>query len=189
MIKGNKIVLIPAAFEDRKNIYEWCFHSETTKYHAGLPDYPDVYIPTFEEFYDDYTDYFFDGSELNNGRGFMILHDEKPVGFISYSSYHLKPHKAEMDIWMNCEANCGKGFGTDAFNALGDYLNKAMGISELIVRPAKKNINAIKSYKKSGFEEVDMNQSDYLLDEYLPLPRYEGGDYGADETALLIKRL
>lgn len=189
MIKGNKIILTPATSGDRKNIYEWCFHSETTKYHAGLPDYPDVHIPTFEEFYDDYVDYFFDGSQPHNGRGFMILHNEELVGFVSYSSYHLKPHKAEVDIWMNNEANCGKGFGTDAIISLGDYLNKTVGICELIVRPAKKNINAIKSYKKSGFVEVDMNPSDYLLDEYLPLPRYEGGDYGKDETALLIKRL
>jgi len=187
MIKGNRIDLVPAALDDRQKIYDWCFHSETTKYHAGPPDYPDANIPTYEDFYDDdYVEYFFTGAEPHKGRGFIITHDGEPVGFISYSSYHLKPHKAELDIWMSCEANCGKGFGTDALILLGDYLNKTMGVCELIIRPAIKNINAIKSYKKSGFEESNMSAYDYLLDEYVSL--YGDGDYGADETVLLIKR-
>ena len=187
MIKGNAIDLVPATLDDRQKIYDWCFHSETTKFHAGPPDYPDVHIPTFEEFYDDYVDYFFTGSAPNDGRGFIILHDGEPVGFISYSSFHLKPHKAELDIWMNCEANCGKGFGTDALVSLGNYLNKELGVRELIIRPSVKNIYAIKSYKKSGFEESDIPACDYLLDEYVSL--YGDGDYGTNETALLIKRL
>ena len=185
MIQGNKIILIPATLDDREKIYNWCFHSETTKFHAGA-DYPDVVIPTFEEFYNDYVDYFFNGSAPDKGRGFIIVHNEEPVGFISYSSYHLKPHKAELDIWMKSEANCGKGFGTDAIMSLGNYLNKLVDIYELIIRPSKKNINAIKSYKKSGFEESDMPACDYLLDEYLSI--YGDGDYGADGTALLTKR-
>ena len=121
------------------------------------------------------------------GRGFIVTRNEEPVGFISYTSFHLKPHKSELDIWMNCEANCGKGFGTDAINSLGDYLGKTMEIRELIIRPAFKNKRAITSYKKAGFEESDKSPSDYLLDEYVSL--YGAGDYGADETALLIKRL
>jgi len=185
MIKGSKIILVPAALDDRENIYNWCFHSETTKFHAGA-DYPDVIIPTFEEFYDDYVDYFFNGSSHSKGRGFIIVSNEEPIGFISYSSYHLKPHKAELDIWMKNEANCGKGFGTDAIISLGDYLNEALDVHELIIRPSKKNVSAIKSYEKSGFKESDMPACDYLLDEYLSL--YGDGDYGANETALLTKR-
>jgi len=168
-----------------EKIYNWCFHSETTKYHAGA-DFPDVSIPTFEEFYDSYADYYFNGSSPDKGRGFIIVSNEEPIGFISYSSYHLKPHKAELDIWMKNEANCGKGFGTDAIISLGDYLNKMAGIDELIIRPSKNNINAIKSYIKSGFEESGIPACDYLLDEYLSL--YGDGDYGADGTALLTKR-
>ena len=186
MISGNIVDLVPATLDDRQKVYDWCFHSETTKFHFGPPDYPDVPVPSFEEFCDDYVDYFFTGLSPDKGRGFVILHDEEPVGFVSYSSYHLKPHKAELDIWMNCEANCGKGFGTDALISLGDYLNETVGIYELIIRPSAKNVNAIKSYKKSGFEESDMPAYDYLLDEYISL--YGDGDYGSDETALLIKK-
>ena len=47
--------------------------------------------------------------------GFIIMNDQEAVGFISYSAFHLKPHSAELDIWMKDEANCGKGFGMMQF--------------------------------------------------------------------------
>ena len=188
MIKGNIIDLVPATLNDRQRVYEWCFHSETTKSHSGPPAYPDVVIPSFEEFCDDYYgDDFFTGSAPDAGRGFIIRHHGEPVGFISYSSFHLKQHKSELDIWMNCEANCGKGFGTDAIMALADYLARTGEIREFIIRPATGNARAIRSYKKAGFEESDAAPNDYLLDAYIS--RYGAGDYGADETALLIKRV
>jgi len=186
MIQGNRIVLTPATLDDRQKAYEWCFHSETTKSHAGPPDYPNVHIATFEEFCDDYVDYYFIGAAPGDGRGFIILHESQPVGFISYASFHLKPHMSELDIWMNCEANCGKGFGTDAIAALGNYLNQTLEMRVLIMRPSSKNTRAIQSYKKAGFEPSDLLPSDYLLDEYLT--DYGVGDYGEGGDTLLVKR-
>lgn len=189
-IKGNKIELVPATLADRKKVYEWCFQSETTKSHAGPPDYPDIAIPTYEEFCssDDggYTEYYFTGAKPNDGRGFLIVHSGEPVGFVSYCSFHLKPHISELDIWMKSEANCGKGFGTDALIALGDYLNNTMGIDTLIMAPSIKNTRAIKAYGKAGFERTDKPMTDFLLDEYLPV--FGAGDYGEGETAILVKR-
>ena len=187
MIKGMLIELVPATLNDRQKIYEWCFHSETTKSHFGPPDYPDMQLPTFEEFFNEYVDYFFTGSAPASGRGFLILRGGEPVGFVSYSSFHLKPHKTEFDIWMNCEANCGKGFGTDALSSLAAYLGSTMGIREVIMRPSVKNTRAIRAYQKAGFLESDKVPADYLLDEYLS--RYGDGDYGAGQNALLIKQL
>ena len=186
VIKGNIIDLVPATLDDRQKIYEWCFHSETTKSHFGPPNYPDAIVPSFEEFYEEYVPYFFTGSAPADGRGFIIVHGGEPVGFISYCSFHLKPHKSELDIWMSLEANCGKGFGTDAIISLSNYLINAMGICEIIMRPSLKNARAIHSYKKAGLEESNMPPEEYLLDEYLSV--YGDGDYGEGETALLIKR-
>ena len=186
MIKGNIVNLVPATLDDRQKVYEWCFHSETTKSHAGPPDYVGVPIQSFEEFFEDYADYFFTGAAPNDGRGFLILYNNEPVGFISYCSFHLKPHISELDIWMNSEANCGKGFGTDAILSLGNYLNQTMGIRELIMGPAIKNTRAIQSYKKAGFEESVEPMCEYLLEEYVSL--YGDGDYGKDNTAVLVKR-
>ena len=186
MIKGKLINLIPATLQDRQNVYEWCFHSETTKSHSGLPKYPNNPIPTFEEFCEDYADYYFTGSSLHDGRGFIIMRGEEQLGFISYASFHVKQNKSELDIWLNCEANCGKGFGTDAVVSLGNYLNEIQGIDELIIRPSAKNTRAVKSYKKAGFVEFDGTPDYYLLDEYVSL--YGDGDYGAEESMLLVKK-
>jgi RimJ/RimL family protein N-acetyltransferase len=190
MIKGNKIELVPATLDDRQVVYDWCFHCETSKSHCGLPDFPDVVIPTYEEFLEDYVEYYFTGAELKNGRGFMIVSDSEErewVGFISYACFHLKPNIAELDIWLNSEKHCGKGYGTDAIVSLCDYLSKTLGIREFIMRPSPKNERAIKSYKKSGFEESDKSPSDYLRDEYLEL--YGDGDYGIGGDVLLVKRM
>ena len=186
MIKGKLIELIPAKLEDRQNVYEWCFHSETTKSHAGPPKYPDIEIPTYEEFCEDYVDYFFASEESDKGGGFIIMHGGEAVGFISYSSFHLRKHMSELDIWMNSEANCGKGFGTDAVICLSDYLHETMGISELIIRPSARNTRAVSSYKKAGFVESDKEPSYYLLEEFVSL--YGAGDYGEEESMLLVKR-
>jgi len=186
MIKGNMIELIPAGITDRENVYNWCFHSETTKSHAGPPDFPDMIIPTYKEFYEDYTDYFFTGTEPEKGRGFIITHEGAQVGFISYTCFHLKQHKAELDIWFNSEAHCGKGLGTDAIVSLCDFLNKTLEIQEFIIRPSVKNTRAVKSYKKSGFEEAAELPGNYLLDEYKEL--YGDGDYGAGGDVFLVKK-
>ena len=79
MIKGDKIKLIPAILSDRQKVYEWCFRSETTKSHSGPPNFPNIPIATWKEFCDDYEDYFFTGSDLNKGRGFLISHDDDIV--------------------------------------------------------------------------------------------------------------
>jgi predicted N-acetyltransferase YhbS/RimJ/RimL family protein N-acetyltransferase len=186
MIKGKIIELIPAALSDRRNVYDWCFRCETSASHCGLPHFPDVAVPTFEEFLEDYTEYFFTGAALEKGRGFMIVHEGAQVGFISYTCFHLKPNKAELDIWLNSEAHCGKGFGTDAIVSLCAFLCKSLGICEFIMRPSVKNTRAIKSYKKAGFEESCGVPADYLLDEYVSL--YGSGDYGEGGDILLVKR-
>lgn len=188
MIKGNNVELVPAGLNDKQNVYDWCFHSETTKSHAGPPDYPDTPIATWEEFFDEgYVDCFFTGDQPENGRGYIILHDGEAVGFISYTSFHLKPGNAELDIWMNSEANCGQGFGADAIVALGTHLNKNLGVRALIMRPSVKNERAIKAYMKAGFEKSGKPAAYYLLDEYMPL--YGVGDYGEGGDVLLVKHL
>jgi len=51
MIKGNKVELVPAELSDKQRVYDWCFHSETTKSHSEPLDYPENPIATWEEFF------------------------------------------------------------------------------------------------------------------------------------------
>lgn len=186
MIKGKKIDLVPATLEDRYNVYVWCFRSETTRSHSGPPDYPENPIPTYEKFCEDYyEEYFFTGTRPEDGRGFLIVNAGEAVGFISYSSFHLKSSISELDIWMSSEANCGKGYGTDAVRTLGDYLNREMHIRALIMGPSRRNTRAIRSYEKAGFTKSDRAMRTFLLEEYMSL--YGDGDYGTEGTAVMVK--
>jgi diamine N-acetyltransferase len=190
MIKGKTITLIPARLNDRQDVYDWCYQSDVTKYHAGLPDYPDSPIPTYDEFFasDDggYDVYFFTGEKPLSGRGFIIRNSEDaPVGFISYCNFHLAQGISELDIWLSCEANCGKGYGVDALVTLSDYLHETIGIHTLIIAPSAKNTRAIRAYEKAGFQRTERPMSAFLRPEYVPL--YGEGDYGTDGTAIMVK--
>jgi RimJ/RimL family protein N-acetyltransferase len=186
VIRGNQVVLVPATLEDKQSIYDWCFRSETTQSHTGLPYYPEALIPTWEQFCEDYTDFYFTGSQPDDGRVFIIQHNEETIGFINYSAFHLKPHTAELDICIGREADCGKGLGTNTLVSLGEYLNKTLDVRELLIRPSVKNTRAIESYKRAGFVCTDSPPCHYLKDEYVAL--YGDGDYGAGGSVLLVKR-
>ena len=56
MIQGTKITLTPALPCHKQAVYEWCFHSETTKCHSGPPDYPEAPIAAPEEFFRENSD-------------------------------------------------------------------------------------------------------------------------------------
>ena len=183
MIEGKRITLVPATLDDRKNVYNWCYHSETSKAHV----FNDTHIPSYEEFCADYADYYFDGSRPQDGRGYVIQCDEQSFGFISYCSFHLKDGYSELDIWMNSEANCGKGYGSDAIAALGRHISGELEFKWAIMRPSNENIRAIASYRKAGFEESNMLPEEYLLPEYVD--EYGGGDYGEGGDTLLVWRL
>ena len=188
-IQGQIIELRPATPNDRQDIYEWCFHSDITPCHAGPPDYPNHPIATQEEFFGEYgyQDYYFTGEKLDKGMGFLIMHQNEPVGFLSYSCFHLREGVAELDIWMRCEAHCGKGYGSDALAALGNWLQETLGIQTLIMRPSIKNQRANRTYQKVGFMPSAQPPDAYLLAEYVDV--FGSGDYGADESALLVKPL
>ena len=52
----------------------------------------------------------------------------------------------------------------------------------------KKNINAVKAYKKCGFKEIEaFDPSDYYLEENID--EYGDGDYGPEETVNLIYKI
>ncbi|MDL2289553.1 GNAT family N-acetyltransferase [Clostridia bacterium OttesenSCG-928-F22] len=186
MIKGNMVELVPATLDQRQKAYEWCFCSETTKSHSGPPDYPENPILTYEEFCEKgYEDYYFTGEKPQSGRGFFIAVGGEHIGFISYSCFHLKAGIAELDNWISREENCGKGFGTDAIIALGNYLHETMGIHTLIMGPSAKNTRAIRAYEKAGLIKTNQNMRNFLLPEYIAV--YGDGDYGEEQTAVCVK--
>lgn len=100
--------------------------------------------------------------------------------------------KIELDIWLKAKEYCGKGYGIRALVALCDYLKQEFNIHDFIIRPAAKNIRAIRAYEKAGFQKVQGNDKEktvkeFLLTEYLN--EYGSGDYGFEDTEVLTLHL
>ena len=151
MIRGNIVSLRPATNDDRRNIFTWLVASDVTPYMMGPPTFPDVSIPTWEDFILDYALHFFDGTRPECGRSFIIEFDGNHVGHINYDGLDTDRLIAELDIWMRSQAYCCHGYGTDAMVALMHYLHSDFKIKTFFVRPSRRNQRAIRAYKKIGF--------------------------------------
>jgi RimJ/RimL family protein N-acetyltransferase len=180
VIQGKRVVLWPATEQDRRSVYEWLTRSDITPSIMGMPSFPDHPVPTWEEFCADYEPYYFDGSRPESGRCFIIIFNGMSAGQINYNNIDFKRHRAELDIWMNAEAYCGKGYGPDALTALCGYLSQAYGVVEFVLRPSARNLRAIRAYKKAGFRHVELSRKEQEA-EYGP------GDY--EDTVVLVRHM
>ncbi|MCL2446845.1 MAG: GNAT family N-acetyltransferase [Oscillospiraceae bacterium] len=183
MLNGKKITLVPAQLSQREDVYNWCFHSETSHAHV----FENTEVPTYAEFCEDYCDYYFDGTRPLDGRGFIIMLGDEAIGFLSYAAFHLQPGWVELDNWLACEAHCGKGYGSDALKTLGRYLADELGFARAIMRPSHENPRAIAAYEKAGFAQSDLSPEAYLLPEHME--DYADGDYGEGGDVLLVWQL
>lgn len=154
-LKGEKVTLRPAAPGEKKLIYEWLAHSDLTGEMLGPPRFPDAPVPAWNDFDHDYGDYFFDGSQPQRGRCFIIEVNGNPVGQINYNEIEAATQSAELDIWMSGSENTGKGFGTDALLALCRFLNEQLHCKEFFIAPSRRNKRAVAAYQKAGFEQTE----------------------------------
>jgi diamine N-acetyltransferase len=144
MIKGKRVELRAATLADMRIVWEWSELSDI----APLVESSDG-PHTLAEFRAGWQHCFADEiSEL--GHGFIILFRGSPVGFIAYNDIDSK-RRVELDIWMSSEANCGKGFGPDAIEALCTYVSKRFGVRTFMMQPRARNPRAVRAYEKVGF--------------------------------------
>lgn len=148
----------------------------------------------FASFAESYYDIHFDDRAPSVCGGMMITLEDEPVGFISYCSasygkVYLNPGIMEVDIWMNGEENCGKGFGCDAVVTLGDSLHDRYGIHSFFMCPEKSNPRAVRAYEKAGFREIDGYEKQRIINSYY-VPEFlkeEEIDTLNDDYAFMIK--
>ena len=117
----------------------------------GPPDFSDQMPPTWEEFIEDYKEFYFDDTKPKAGRSFIILLEEDPIGQINYNEIYFDG-STEIDIWMSSSQFTGLGYGTTAIGLLCEILKEKFECDEVFIAPSLRNIRAIKSYRKSGFQ-------------------------------------
>ncbi len=174
------ISLRPAVASDRRQVYEWLAKSDVTPSMMGPPDYPDLSIPTWEEFCADYVPHYFDDSEPLSGRCFIIVSEGQDEGVVCHNAIDEQRRLTELDIWLQAKVYFGKGYGSGTLRHLCAYLHEAYGVEEFIVRPSKRNRRAIAAYKRAGFELQPLTPAEQRT-------RFGDGDY--DDCVVLLKRL
>jgi diamine N-acetyltransferase len=162
MICGLTVTLRPATEDDRRDVYSWLATSDVTASMMGPPKYPDVPIPTWDDFSADYGPHFFDGSRRNIARSFIIESDGKSVGHINYDGLATKLAMAELDIWMRAESFCGLGYGTDALVALMRHLRNHLGVCTFVIRPSLRNQRAVRAYRRAGFSDSNLSSEEQV---------------------------
>ena len=186
------IALRPATLADRAAVYAGLCLSDTTAMHMGPPDYPEQPVPSWEAFLADFEDFYFLPEGRARGGVDLIVSGEEVLGCVCYASFHLHPGMAELDIWLNRQTLCGRGYGRQALGVLIERLRAELVIGEFIIRPSVRNAQAIAAYEKAGFQRVAESDKGATIARFV-LPEYRAalgdGDYGLAETAVLVRVL
>lgn len=172
-LKSKLLTLRPATLQDKRSVYNWLAHSNLTREMLGPPNFSDNPVPAWEEFNEDYSDHYFDGSQPFKGQCFILIYNGQQIGQINYNEINTTTKSTEIDIWLADMEYTGKGLGTEAIKILCNYLDSKFGCETIYIAPSRRNINAIKAYKKAGFIETN-----YLPDNFVP-------DY--EDTVVLTK--
>lgn len=174
MVRGALVTLHPATLDDRRRVFEWGHDSDIADF-----IYPSGGITqTFEDFCADWKEHYFTDESPDLGRVFLIFHKGSPVGMVAYNDIDPK-NRVELDIWMNCEANCGRGFGPDAIEALCSHLAAQFGIRTFMMQPSARNPRAIRAYEKAGFVRTPATPEEI---------RAEWGGVDAEDSVLMLRR-
>jgi diamine N-acetyltransferase len=174
MIRGDQIELRPATLEDRRMIFEWGHDSDIAPF-----IYPSSgATSTFGDFCVDWKEHFFTDESPELGRMFIIQYEDSPVGTIAYNDIDSK-NRVELDIWMNCEANCGRGFGSDAIRTLCGHLSARFGVDTFMMQPSARNPRAIRAYEKAGFVRTPATAEQI---------RMEWGGVDSEDSVLMIRK-
>jgi diamine N-acetyltransferase len=63
---------------------------------------------------EDFEDFYYQEENRDKGLVMVIQLNDEEIGCLCYACFHLKPQKAELDIWLKGKEYCGMGYGTNA---------------------------------------------------------------------------
>jgi diamine N-acetyltransferase len=156
IIRGEKVALRPMTADWMPLFYRWATQSEAAPFWYG--DLVGEPIPTYQEFIQDFKPYYYDGSEPEKGRSFVIMVGRRAIGEINYNEIDRKHNSVDLDIIIADDKDKNRGYGSDALKTLARYLFRKMNIEVCILETVLKNARAIRAYEKAGFKQAKHSQ-------------------------------
>jgi len=152
IIRGEKVALRPIMVDEIPIFYQWATESEAAPFWYGEL-YGD-HVPTYQEFIQEWQRHYFDGSEPEKGKCFVILVGNKAIGEINYNEIDRENNSVELDIIIAEDRDKNKGYGTDALKTLTNYLFQNMKIQLCWLETIPQNPRAIRAYEKAAFKQT-----------------------------------
>ena len=155
-VLGEKTTLRLATLEDRQNLYQWMYQSDASRSMWGAPLFPEKEAKTWDEFRKSWKAFYFQKPLTSMGHVFVIQRDGQEVGGIAFHRPDAQ-NRAELDIWLRSEKECGSGTGKDSIQALCRYLYRQFGILYFWVMPSRRNPRSIATFEKIGFKRLPLS--------------------------------
>ena len=110
---------------------------------------------------------------------FMIclLADERPIGEVGLSELDLRNGSAEVGIFIGEVDEWGRGYGTDAVNALVGFGFAELRLERIWLEVWTENARAMRAYEKAGF----------IYEATLRNDRYEGGRHTSGHVMSILR--
>ncbi|MEL6674532.1 MAG: GNAT family N-acetyltransferase [Bacteroidota bacterium] len=163
-LKGPRIELVPAQEADRAFVFQAMAQSDITCRMMGPPAFPEIPVPSWEEFQEDYEAYFFSDEKPLEGRCFIIWWQNQPIGQINHNEIYTDIGQVELDIWLANSQFTGKGIGPEAVAVLCTYLTREFGCKRFIMAPSARNPEAVRAYEKAGFSPITYEPPHFIPD-------------------------
>ncbi len=106
-----------------------------------------------------------------------LLADERPIGEVALSDLDLRIGSAELGIFIGEVDEWGKGYGTDAVNAIVGFGFAELRLERIWLNVDTENGRARRAYEKAGF----------VLEATLRHDRYEGGRYTSGHVMSILR--
>lgn len=145
VIRGERIYLRPAERADLPDFVRWFGDAETTR-HLMLRA---PFSLAMEEKW-------FDGMVERQGKSdyhfvICLIDDGRAIGTAGLHGLDLDNGNAEFGISIGEAADRGRGYGTEALNAICDFGFGALRLERIDLHVYEDNGTAIRSYEKAGF--------------------------------------
>lgn len=184
ILRGEHVYLRPAERSDVPNFVRWLNDAETTSF-------LNMRAPMSEAM----EEKWFEGMVERQGKEqfhyvICLLENDRPIGSLSLFAVDYVNGNAGIGISIGEKSLWGKGYGTDAMNALLDFGFGMLRLERMWLEVYVFNTRARRSYDKSGFvlegvvrhgvfkqgRYIDVELMSILRDEWAALPRKKSWD-------------
>lgn len=131
------------SINDYELMFKWCQDKDIYEWFEQRP-------LTFDEIKNKYK------KKIDEGKQELLIINinQNDIGFVQIYKYENEVDTYEFDVFIGNKNYRHKGYGVKIINEINNYISANYNTKAIILRPFKRNINAINCYKKCGYKLI-----------------------------------